>query len=47
MTPYWLTNTAAVTATTTSAENVYVFPAWGTAATTNTISADTISITGN
>ena len=46
-TPGWMYTQTATTFTPTSAENIYVFPAWSASSASNTITADTISITGN
>jgi len=46
-TPQWMTTSTSTVITTTSAENVYVFPQFATSAAGDTITADTISITGN
>jgi len=45
-TPQWMTTSTSTAITTTSAENVYVFPQFATSAAGDTITADTISITG-
>jgi len=43
----WMNATATTTVNTTTAQNIYIFPDWGTSNASNTITADTISITGN
>jgi hypothetical protein len=46
ITPEWMNTSTATTITTTSAENIYVFPAPSVANAGITITANTISITG-
>ena len=47
ITPEWMNTSTSTTITTTSAENIYVFPAIGTSLAGDTMTANTISITGN